>query len=149
MIEAILRKLFKIREIPHPDGGLYLRRYFITPRWFPLRVFVHQIFTPDPDRSMHDHPWDFVTFPLSGYHEIRLHDVHGRFNAYIWPWQCHTRPAEYVHSIYQLDKSPTWTIMVTNKARREWGFWVDDKWVHWREYLGLPDEPVSWEDVVK
>ncbi len=144
MIEAILRKLFKVREIPHPEGGLYLRRYFITPRWFPLRVFVHQIFTPDPDRVMHDHPWDFWTFPLSGYREVNMHN-RGFVDLCRW----HFRPAEYVHRIIHLDYTPTWTIVVARKARREWGFWVDGRWVHWREYLGLPDEPVSWEDVVK
>ncbi len=152
MIERILLKLFKVREIPHPDGGLYLRRFFITPRWFPIRVFVHQLFTPDPDRVMHDHPWDFWTFPLSkrsttAYTETKIEPGCGCVFSRRW----HFRPAEYVHRITWLSRTPTWTIMITKKTRREWGFWVDGdrKWVDWRTYLGLPaDHPASWEDVV-
>ena len=158
VLERLLLKLFKVREIPHPDGCIYLRRFFITPRWFPwINVFVHKLYTPDPDRAMRDHPWDFWTFPLSGYFERRDDSYMARI-VYSRRW--HFRPAEYMHRIVLLGKTPTWTIMVTRKARREWGFWVESpvqnvhdgieyRWVHWRDYLNLPDEPQSWEDVVQ
>lgn len=160
MIERLLLKLFKVREIPHPDGGLYLRRFFITPRWFPwINVFVHKLYTSDPDRVMHDHPWDFWTFPLSGYREYvpsfigtSSHTRINTANRHSW----HYRRAIYVHRIFELFETPTWTIVVTKKARREWGFWVDDYyhpgmqlWTPWREYLNLQDASVPWEDVVQ
>ncbi len=146
MIERLLLKLFKVREIPHPKGGPYLRRFYLTPEWFPwFNVFVHQLFTPDPDRDLHDHPWDFWTFPLTGYYEVgRVEPVN-----YVLARSWHHRPAEYVHRITRLLHTPTWTIMVTKKGRREWGFWVEGQWIHWRQYLGLFDHEQSWEDVVR
>lgn len=148
MIERLLLKLFKVREIPHPDGGPYLRRFYLTPKWFPFfNVFVHQLFTPDPDRDLHDHPWDFWTFPLSGYSEVTPRNRHWQKSVRCQCW--HYRSAEYVHLIMHLDFKPTWTIMVTRKARREWGFWVEGEWMHWRDYLDLPDHEQSWEDVIR
>ena len=151
MIERLLLKLFKVREIPHPDGGPYLRRYYLTPKWFPFRnVFLHQLFTPDPDRALHDHPWDFWTFPLSGYIERRRWDDLDEIDiGSTLSNQWHYRAAEYTHRIIHLERTPTWTIMVTRKARREWGFWVEGRWIHWRQYLGLFDHEQSWEDVVR
>lgn len=73
------------------EGDLYLRRWYLTPRfhppqrlldwlvqrghlklWFLLRsrYFLHWIVRSDDDRDPHDHPWPFQSRILDGeYHE--------------------------------------------------------------------------------
>lgn len=65
VLHAVLNKLFKRRDIII-DNELYLRRWFITPRSWKKRVFLHCILRPDEDRHLHDHPWNFATLVLKG-----------------------------------------------------------------------------------
>jgi len=142
---------------PHKDiargGDLYLRRFYLTPLWFPIRLFLHHIVRPDSDEHMHDHPWDFWTFPvMGGYlengHRPRRGDVIGihwllklvgtdpEMGIRHGGWQF--RPSTYRHRIVAVFPN-TWTLVATRKAVREWGFWVKDKFVPWFQYLNVPN----------
>lgn len=168
-LSDLLAKLLGHRDVPHPDGGLYLRRFFLSPRWFPIRVFLHCFYTPDPDRHLHDHPWDFWTLPLTSYEEELPENADGRRFRMVSRRRLHFRSADYVHRVTGFLRrplrgvrrfegpllpvsSPVWTFVFAKKARREWGFWVDGRWVHWRDYL-TGDKPdvaeQNWEDVVE
>lgn len=110
---ALLRR-FDIAD--EKTGEVYLRRWYVvaTP-WFS--VLLHKICTPDKDRDLHDHPWSFWSLVLWGGYEEVL--------------------GERAHRIYMLDRSPTWTLVLTGRRRREWGFHTAAGWVDWRTYLGL------------
>src|ERR1041385_7785601 len=44
------------------DGKLYLRRFFLTPRHWRYKLFLHNIRIGDTNRDPHNHPWPFTTF---------------------------------------------------------------------------------------
>ena len=73
LIEPLLRLVFRYRDIEKKGMGLYLRRFYLTPRtrpsWWPdswkwYRFFLHHIVRSDDDRDPHDHPWDFTSLIL-------------------------------------------------------------------------------------
>jgi hypothetical protein len=161
LAEAVLLKLFKHRDIVN-GGVLYLRRYFITPRWFPIRIFLHRIYKPDPDRDLHDHPWDFTTIPIKGgYQQLVRLPGSVEYTTTMWRWRVAHNKAEFTHRIVSVEPN-TWTLLFVRRARRMWGFWPEEPaqpigrglwvgpryvFVPWREYLGLPaSEPDSPED---
>lgn len=145
LFERILMRVFAHRNIEKLVDGvrmLYLRRFFLTPRKWRYRVFLHHIVRSDDDRHPHDHPFAFATTILNnGYRE--LIDISG------WdpdgnPIPADIRlgragdvfdnPAEHVHRL-ELPK-PMWTLVVVDRAEREWGFITAEGDVPWRKYLG-------------
>lgn len=83
----------------------------------------------------------------------------------VWPWAPVMRTriarpgrllkneATHTHRVEVI--RPVWTVFICWPAEREWGFWTQKKdaertpvWVDWRTYLGIPDEPISSEDVI-
>jgi hypothetical protein len=148
--------------LPHRDikvdDVLYLRRFYLTPRSWRWRVFLHHIARPDPDRAVHDHPWPFRTLVLRGWYEELVPGFKRVLVIHKVRWGGR-RPATYQHRVWKVAPS-TWTLVLAGKARRVWGFWpgdgasgswVDayagDKFVPWRQYLGAAqDEPDAEED---
>lgn len=105
------------------DGVRYLRRWWIvkTP-WGGIAL--HRMDGPDARETLHDHPFPFVSIVLrGGYLERRLdpktmlvqeaRDV-GRVNV--------VRRHD-AHTIRQLLRVPTWTLLLVGRHRRTWGFW--------------------------
>lgn len=115
----------------------YLTRYrLITTFWFG--VYVHYFHRSDHDRALHDHPWSFISIPLSsGYWE------HGDPGPGL-PWSTRIernwcpmfrplcRQAEWAHRI-EIPK-PMWTLVLRGPVVRSWGFWTTRGWIHWRHY---------------
>lgn len=107
--------------------GPLLTRYFVFQS-IPISIYVHHLHISDEDRALHDHPWKFFTFLVSsGYFE---HTPHGRF----WRRRFSVlyRPAEWQHRLELV--RPTWTIVVRFRRIRDWGFWLPNGWMNWREY---------------
>lgn len=111
--------------------GNYMRRFILATPWFSIRL--HSILRSDVERDLHDHPWSFVSFLISGgYDEIR--QLAGGFQYGItWPrWSLIRHEAEDLHRIL-LDK-PVWTFVVTGPVRRKWGFQTKQGWVAAADY---------------
>lgn len=123
---------FRRFDIVAPDGSVYLRRwYLVSTPWFG--VYLHHIVQPDPDRDLHDHPWDFVSVVLRGGYTEELPRCRTRH----WPaGTMHRMRAEDMHRICYGAPS-TWTLLLVGRRRREWGFQTAHRWMPWREYLGL------------
>lgn len=138
-LERFLCAIFKTREIHKPEG-LYLRRFYLSPRvrWLPFQIFLHNI-RLDDSRDMHDHPWSFVTIILrGGYREIVRCDCPNTIHdapAY-WPaegphkYMRTTHPgsvllnrAEHTHRVEII--RPVWSLVIASRPRRHWGFWED------------------------
>lgn len=129
-------------------GAPYLDRTILYLGGFNVRL--HKFWRGDDDRAPHDHPWAFVTFPLTSYvekvgdeQEFRLVK---RFNF-------HYRPAEFKHIVVggvsphhntrmgvniwnaYRRKKPFYTIVFAGSIKRRWGFWPDkDTFVFWRDW---------------
>jgi hypothetical protein len=119
-------KLYKKKVIQREDKKPYLVRYTLfTCRYFSIKI--HNILLSDHD-CLHDHPWAFITFLLGGgYVEYTPYKsrVYGRFSLLY-------RPAYYIHrlEIHQ----PVWSLVITFKKVREWGFWTRRGFVPWYKY---------------
>lgn len=121
-----------IGGVEHP----YLRRWYLIPRNPVLNVYLHQFLRSDDDRALHDHPWWFVSLILKGgYTEVTEQGTKRRragsiaFRRAAWrhrvalerqpikAWEGFEIPGREL---------PCWTLIVTGRRVREWGFWCKD-----------------------
>lgn len=144
-IADFLAKFLRHRDIWKTVDGvdtLYLRRFFLTPRSWPIRLFLHFIARSDDDRHLHDHPWSFASFIFSGAYFEQTAESFKLFSAPSF----RKMKAEHAHKVHLFKHRdggeflPVWSLVFAGKARRQWGFYSDDGWVNWRKYLGLPED---------
>ena len=111
-----------------------IRYYYLNLRPF-TRLVIHRFMRSDID-GLHDHPWAFQNYILSGgYWE---HTVEGKF----WrePGYSGFADANYLHRV-ELDHEKSnneeiWTLFMMGPKEKEWGFIDEDnKWVHHQIYL--------------
>lgn len=138
-----------------PDGkemwwrrseGEWLRLYMDRKMlWLGrLKFRIHRFYSGDDDSAPHDHPWAFVTFPLSDYYEtvsLRYKDGKRGFTEYrtvrcVSRWRFHYRPALFRHFVLEPER-PFTTLVVTwsRGPDRVWGFWPQpDRFVPYDEW---------------
>ncbi len=158
-IERLLVAVFRVRVI-FKEAGLYLRRFYLTPRWrwLPFKIFLHHIKLPDDARAAHDHPWKFSTFMLRGQYTEYIQANTFRNTTLVENPILIRRTVSagnfirnglnHIHRV-QVDRD-VWTLVIVGKAQREWGFHVPHVgYVPWREYLKTPDAVDYPEDVYK
>lgn len=118
------------------DTAEYMERYWLIPEsWnLPFAVRIHIIKAGDTERHLHDHPFSFRTFILSGsYIEERnlCGYVRKRGETYRLP---HNVP----HRIHDLMASPfaegVVTLFVTGKRIQQWGFYTGKGKVNYEDY---------------
>ena len=134
--------------IPSADDP-YLLRWYIIPRNRVLNVYLHKFMRSDDDRALHDHPWWFISLMLRGrYDEVTEAGVRRRRAGSIA-----FRPAEWRHRVAlirqglplagQVWEVPCWTLIVTGRNRRTWGFWCPprgrnpfarERFIPWQEF---------------
>ena len=121
----------------------YLERYYVflkDRKHFPFNIFLHKFLKSDPD-DVHDHPWPYATLILKGgyYEWIPEFDSARRKIGEIRHWRgpghFRTCSATSYHRI-ELDPEVTcWTLFMPGPQRREWGFLVNNQWIHNEVYL--------------
>ena len=121
----------------------YLERYYVFLRdrkWFPFNVFLHKFLKSDPD-DVHDHPWPYATLILKGgyYEHIPNFNPAGTLVGHTRYWRgpghfrfC--RSTSY-HRIELAEGVECWTLFMPGPQRREWGFLVNNQWIHNEHYL--------------
>ena len=120
-----------------PKDNPYMTEVKLLPttRFGELRL--HIIHRPDIDRSCHDHPADFYTFPLVSYTEVVLDlDTMQERENMVRRFHLHKRKATYSHRIITAGRK-IFTLFWLFPATREWGFWVDGKWVFEKRYRSM------------
>ena len=125
------------------DREPYLVRYYVLFKervTFPYNVFLHKFLKSDPD-DVHDHPWNYFTIILKGgYWEwIPVFDSLGvKFNEYkVWrgPGSFRFGKSTNYHRIELEPGVVAWTLFFVGPKKREWGFLVNNKWIHYEKYL--------------
>lgn len=122
-----------------PDGHPYLYRWYLTPRSYDVgNLYLHIQVADDPERPMHDHPWDNMSVILAGgYHEtMAIRGIDGKVNAdYIRilhrePGETIFRRADDTHHL-RLKPGEPYSIsqFATGPKVREWGFHTPTGWV--------------------
>jgi hypothetical protein len=112
-------------------GESYLKRWHIIPENKFLNIYYHEIRSSDLDRDLHDHPYVFSSFILSGgYLEETKNGVVvrgvGDLNIH-HPW--------YLHKLIMKDSNGANTIFITGPKIKEWGFMTEKGWVDNETYL--------------
>ncbi len=167
---AIFSALWVHLDIYTPDGRLYLRRWFMTPKWKSPRLphprFLHLILLSDDGRVPHDHPGAFTTTILWNGYDEEIYFPHGRCGEPYCegdhsvgrpgsPFLREVRfPNTYVNSETHTHLvkliGPTLSWVVGWKKGKKWGFWklaenpADDLWVESEEYGEKGEERKSW-----
>ncbi|MBE5453437.1 hypothetical protein E3G52_000301 [Mycobacteroides abscessus] len=147
-----LRKWLRFQ--PHQTIGSdpnnpYLLRWYVIPRNRWLNIYLHKFLRDDDDRALHDHPWWFVSLMLWGqYVEVTEEGRVVRSAPEPWRWFWGDRPLAFRASTWrhrvELIKEPAiaterthvrprsraipaWTLIVTGRRTRLWGFWCKDR----------------------
>jgi len=119
-------------EIPTPHGEPYLIRYVI-PLLFGWRIYFHKILESDGDRWLHDHPWAFISFLVWGRYVEETPGGNERLKSWI-----NVHRATDLHRLRLFKKNgktiPVYSILLTGKRVRTWGFQTDRGWMNWRDY---------------
>ena len=119
-----------------------LTRYYLFLKdrtWFPFNLFLHKFHKGDPG-DVHDHPWPYATLILAGgYYEYTPNFEHGKMISETKHWR---RPGHFricsADSYHRIELKPgvtPWTLFMPGPQRQEWGFLVNNKWIHNDNYL--------------
>jgi hypothetical protein len=121
----------------------YLERYYLflkDRQRFPFNIFLHKFLKSDPD-DVHDHPWPYATLILKGgYYEWTPQfgsdgKKIGEMARWCGPGHFRTCSANSYHRI-ELDPTvECWTLFMPGPQKREWGFLVNNTWIHNNTYL--------------
>ncbi|MDN8617841.1 hypothetical protein [Variovorax ginsengisoli] len=148
-----LRNLGAARAPDFIIGGAedpYLLRWWLIPRNRFFNVYLHCFKRSDDDRALHDHPWLFnCSWLLDGQYmeHTPAGQVERRAGALKFRWG----PAPHRVELLTVADSvasqpdnrrpiPCWTLFVTGPRVREWGFYCDRGWVHWKWFTAPGDK---------
>lgn len=138
-------RLFDPDETIQTAGRDYLHRWYITPKDAHGLTYFHIQVADDDDRGLHDHPWDNMSVILAGGYEETLNKVPGIFGPQASsedfsetfirePGDVIFRQAHWAHRLALPAGVPyTMTLFSTGPRNREWGFWINGRWVDWQE----------------
>lgn len=120
-----------------PDGEPYLYRWYLK-RQPEASIYFHIQTRSDPERPLHDHPWDNTTVMLAGEYvelyepcpELVAPEFYDRWAPIKRPVKTGRvifRPAKLAHRLLlPLSVPYAMTLFMTGPKIREWGFWYKD-----------------------
>lgn len=119
-----------------------LTRYYLFLKdrtWFPFNIFLHKFHKGDPG-DQHDHPWPYATLILAGgYYEytpvMSFGEMIGETKHWRGPGHFRICSAFSYHRIELKAGVTPWTLFMPGPQTREWGFLVNNKWIHNDNYL--------------
>lgn len=100
----------------------YMYRWMLSTPWFSVRI--HKWYRSDDKRYLHDHAANFSTFILKGSYT----DVTDDHREFLPQYSFRYRKAEHKHYVHEPEPG-TITILFFGKKVRNWGFYVDDKFI--------------------
>lgn len=144
------------------DAEVGSRRNSRSGWWWnlPFAVRIHEIVASDDSRAFHDHPWPWVSILLRGAYDettpafvsvvgTTLRPTHPsnptrRFAAPA----VNRKAAEDLHVLtIPTGGRSVWTLFLTAKKRRTWGFATPSGWFPWREFDAKFPERDAWTEV--
>lgn len=106
----------------------YMRRWVAD--FGPLAVRLHRWERSDDARAFHDHAWWFLTLVLRGSYA----DESPAGRDVLTAGSVRYRSSSHKHTV-QVLRPGTWTLLVTGRPVRRWGFWVRGKLVMRDKYF--------------
>jgi hypothetical protein len=126
--EAMKRlRFWKVFNLKWADGTIFMIRYTLIkdlaarfPQYpkLPDSIKLHRFLRSDED--MHDHPWPFYSILIwrSYVEETPTGNARRRWLSVRY------HPANYIHKVCVEPGREAWTLCLTWKREREWGFWI-------------------------
>lgn len=141
---AFVRRIV-IPDIKEPEKDYLVRWKLISTPWFG--IYLHKVLLPDRDRMMHDHPWKFKSLILKGGYIEHWRFWSDRFTGAVhavnkYKFGSVNSIGLYdFHSIKELLRVPTWTLVFVGRRQKDWGYDTPDGWVshtkyNWTTYNG-------------
>ena len=139
-----------------PTGhGEYLFRWHIVRSREHANVYFHIQTQSDPERPLHDHPWDSTSVILAGgYDEIIDTDPHGyeqgtRFHVMRKVGDVIHRPATWAHRlILPCQRTYSMSLFTTGPKVKDWGFFTRAGWVPFEDFTIETNGRSQWKDSV-
>lgn len=124
----------------------YLLRWHVIPRNRFFNIYLHKFLRDDDDRAHHDHPWPSMSLASDDYMEF-ITPPSGWNDRYIVRRRAFRpvfRKATHIHRILLFKDSnrkpiPFWTLFITGKNVREWGFHCPKGFIHWKDFCDETD----------
>lgn len=119
---------------PAGDKEPYLFRWHVFPRNVAgANCYFHIQVASDPERPLHDHPWDNCSVILAGgYVEVIDQNPADEFPPEVYTRSVGDviyRKATWAHRLILPREHPyTMTLFQTGPVLRDWGFWFPDGW---------------------
>lgn len=144
-----------------PDGKPYLYRWYLMPcggyydregRKRPIpeyrnSVMLHIQVQSDPERPLHDHPWDNQSVILAGGYEeiIQSQPPYGTIAVEQRKvGDVITRAGTEAHRLVLPPGVPyAMTVFSTGPKVRDWGFWYGTEWHHNKRHVEMREDGVS------
>lgn len=142
VLEGWIEKRINGRKPDVIVGTKYLKRWHaILPENPFFNIYYHKLRASDLDRHLHDHPFFFLSFILSGgYYEhtqkgrefdadkICNYKGMGSFNAGS-PWK--------LHRLEMASERGANTLFITGPKIRKWGFMTEEGWIEKSRYFDI------------
>jgi len=106
----------------------YMRRWVLNLHWFSIRL--HHWYSSDDHRNFHDHPWSFAVIVLKGSYT----DVNPSGRERMSVGRLVFRKALHRHTV-EVPEGGCWTLLLTGRQTRKWGFWVNGKFRKSNKYF--------------
>lgn len=133
ILNFLERRGRKLTILDRHSNEPYLTRYYLflkDRKSFPLNIFLHKFHKGDRD-DLHDHPWWWGSIIVKGgYWEHTKYGRHWRKR-----WSIKACSARTLHRIELEPGVDVWTIFITGKRKRDWGFVEDGVWIDHQTYL--------------
>lgn len=141
LLFRVLTLLFRL-EVIRRDGSDYLWRWHVAGNRNGRGIYLHHFIKGDNDPDPHSHPWPFTTLVLSGgYTDERwkIDDTTGcaviEGHETCRPGRLYSRKAHHIHRVLLPPGKKGWTLVFRGKRICDWGFYVGNRFVHWKNYL--------------
>ena len=146
-LDSLSTKLDRKKIIKNKDDKPFLTRYYLLfrhiPNWMPFNAFIER-YTDSDSGDLHDHPWGYFTFVLSGgyWEHIYVDDDRNRIIR-VWRGAGYSTVAHATHEkciSLSSRKGQCWTLTISFRRDREWGFYRKTSgnspvWVKSNRYL--------------
>lgn len=130
-----------------PDNKPYIFRWHVTPPKGDANVYFHIQIADDPERPLHDHPWDNFSVILSGGYDETWQQFPPDGQMYTRAFRkgdtVFRRGTEAHRLLLPPGVEYAMTVFSTGPKVRDWGFWYPDGWRDWRDMTRLIDGNVS------
>ena len=117
----------RCRIINGNHGEPYLERYHLFRLPGGGGVYIHRFIDSDPDRGLHDHPWNSAaSLILTGqYRELRFAESNHKKkigDRILKAGRLNILDGDDFHRIVLVDDKPVWTLFAHSAKIKDWGF---------------------------